>query len=199
MLISVGLILFELAEGQFKSLNALSFGLEFKNPQIVICFAYAALIYFIWRFWIYSQDSYKALITEFDLTFQNRKIYLNDISQFISDFRDKSRIAELEGYRDAFKEDSLSDKTVNTLKPIEEIKIIKKFFKRTLLLYVDDEHGDLNFTKEEYNLKYSRYALDWLSAWLVTVLNKKTFSDLIVPYLVALTAIIIKSYQIYSL
>jgi hypothetical protein len=61
MIVSVALLLYEFSEGTVDTISIMGGGLKLGNPEAAVFFAYGALLYFLWRFWVHASGEHGAL------------------------------------------------------------------------------------------------------------------------------------------
>lgn len=189
ILVSVITLLYALAGAEIQGTSALFLNVKFNKPQVIGVALYFLIFYFLWRFWIYAQEQHEQVRTEFDIVWKGLPFYKTNILRFIEDFRARAGIVEWESFIDAAnqtRQQAAFDKAQHNDLSIE---IKKKFFGRTLIINVSNPSDNVEPNSQEVDLNYLTYQISRLVALCYIVLNRKSFSDLIFPYFVAIAAI----------
>ena len=56
MVTSIGFIIYAIGDGKISSKISLPIGIELGDPTVLGCGAWIALVWFYWRFWLYSKN-----------------------------------------------------------------------------------------------------------------------------------------------
>ncbi|WP_147171887.1 hypothetical protein [Pseudomonas sp. SJZ079] len=96
--VSLGLVIYQLSGGEVEPISFLGGGIKLESGQAIIILAYIALVYLIWRYWLYA----KPLHEEFRKIAQERvstsKSYRRMISPLINAFKNEGGVAYKEGW-----------------------------------------------------------------------------------------------------
>ncbi|MDY6993018.1 MAG: hypothetical protein SVR94_10515 [Pseudomonadota bacterium] len=178
--LSVGLIIFVLAQGHFKtSGGVLAFPVEFDNPSIVYYVMWILLAYFLWRYWIFGgkEAGDRMLLTIFHDMKDDAKYHKKLLSHYKKSVQDQAS-NKLKSNTIAGIDVSLL--TVNTSDPRN-----RKKSKIVVTCEFEAKHGanDLKYTKT-HNLRF--FGLEgkvMIKYFFITAFKKQTFSDYVLPFL----------------
>jgi hypothetical protein len=183
--VSLALIVFEIAGGAVKNISFLNVGITLADAELVVSLSYLALVYLLWRYWLYVKPEHVRFRGLVDQTIRSSKMYQELINPLITQFKDKSGVAYAEGWQEFAEED-----TKKEFVPIPvEASIQSSLFTRKLVIRVENARGDYNPDHESCGISLLRYEAIRLRAWVSVVAGDKAFSDLFAPYLVAFFAV----------
>jgi hypothetical protein len=175
-IISVGLILFELAGGTLQGLSVGGGLIQLKDPAIVLYFAWAALAYVLWRYWQCTQGQIGGTImSDYYPTLAALPAYQNLVKQY---------------------EGVVEGERVGNPSPI----IVRTWFSRALdyrrrLQTGGALEANLQHNPSKVKVPYWRCVRAEIRAWAIIIFKHQAFADLVGPYIFAGAAIAITIYK----
>ena len=177
--ISLGLLAFELGDGSVERASVMFGTLTLQKPGVIVFFAWAALAYAVWRYWLYSEPGATAFRDAVDQELALSPAYANLVQQ----------VAKAEAERTA----------VDNLRPV----ILRQLFRRRLdfarSIPIEEIVGSNTRKHEESTFDpglvvpvpyWKVAAIEW-RAGLRAVVKNRAFSDYYLPYLVAFVTAVI--------
>lgn len=182
--VSLALIVFEISGGTVRDVSFLGGGIKLDNAELIVCLSYIALMYLLWRYWLYAKLEHARFRRFVDQTIKESKRYQELVNPLIAQFRKNLGVAFDEGDQEA-----VDDEEKKEFVPIPvEVSFHKKMFNRELVIRVANPKGDFNPDHELHRIPLHRYEAIRAKAWVTVVASDKTFSDLFVPYVLAFVA-----------
>ena len=174
MAISLGLIIYELAGGKLHGASVFGGVITLEHPRIVLYFAWAALFYFIWRYWLYMRGEFGRVRTEYLVAIG----YLPSFKELASEFQGEI----------------IAGRHQN-----DEPVIVTSWFGRSLDFSRRwSTSGVLeSFANNPSNVPVPYWRLKRIEivAWILTAYKDRAFSDYLLPYLIAAFAIAVTIYS----
>lgn len=191
LIVSLGLVVFETAGGLVGKMSFLNGGITLSNPDLVICLAYIALAYLIWRYWLYAKQEHQLFLKLVDDTFQGSTGYRGLVTPHKVDFKIVSGVAHAEKWDDPLDmEKGAMDGPIPVFLTIRE-----ELFRRKLDIRVENLQGNYALDHKTYDIQFFRFEAVWLKAWLSAIVADRAFSDLFAPYIAAFLAVGMRFYR----
>jgi hypothetical protein len=154
MLLSAGLLIFELSGGRIENVSMMGGGFKLANAEVAVYAAYMALFYFLWRYWVYALPKHNAIRAELEAALERLNCYKRLIGPHIDSFRKESGISSSESIQKMALEGGKEGEFVPF--PIER-KIRKGLYRRVLSLTVADPRGDFHPNRIDRALNFWKY------------------------------------------
>lgn len=182
MTVSIALAIYGLAGGQLNPVSFVGGGVVLQTPGTILWIAHIGWLYLLWRYWLYSRDAH-ANVRRVVLSYlHSSRCYQRLVQHEIDRFQDESGVA----YAQAWQEAALEDDDQTEFRPIPVNESVEgSWFRRKLVLKVDDHRGDYNPDHKEVTLPFLKYELCVAVARLRAALGHYLVSDIYIPYMIA--------------
>lgn len=192
--ISIAISVYQLADGQLTKTSVFFGSILLGRPEVVLFLAWVALIYFLWRYWVYTRS--KRQSTSYT---RNGNCYVTDSDSY--QFELQKFLANSEKYR------KLSDFQLEASDVENKMEILNQYKKRSLPgttpilvrgifsrkldyslfigLGANNYEGEHQISYQAQVGYFKIFPLE-LAAQVKTILLARSFSDYNLPYLFAL-------------
>ncbi len=173
--VSLGLLIYELAGGEIKSLQTAGGAMEIERPWVVLYFAWASLAYLLWRYWQCTQGQIVAKLK-------------SEYYPILSALPKYEKLAEQH-------EGVIDDNRVGNPRPA----IVRTRFERALdyTRYLETPGLQSSLRHNPKNVKVSYWRCLWaeIHAWAITIWKRDGFGDFVGPYIFAGLAVAVTIYN----
>ena len=188
---SIGLAIYELAGGTTGKISLMDGGIELENPEYLVALGYGALLYFLWRYWLYAKPEHKKFREMVAQAMHDFSAYQSLVAPHLAEFQEKSGVEVEEAFQrgyDQVPSGESAAKTPFTIPVVHEV--VARPFRRILEISVRDVYGNFVPNRVQKRIGFIKYEMLWLRSTTLLIFSDKTFSDLYVPYLLAAIALV---------
>ena len=171
--LSLALIAFHMGDVKLTPISFFG-GIKLENMQTILSLIYLALLYTLWRYWLYAKQEHcliKELATK---KFEDSTYYQESYAPRVNAIYDE--------FETAF------DEAVGEKQPNVIDKVSRKGCKYILSIKVDDPKGTYNIKPQSHEISFLKYKYHNFKALLLVIVSEKAFSDLFVPYILSIAA-----------
>lgn len=180
--VSIALSVYGLAGGQLNPVSFVGGGVLLQTPGTILWIAHIAWVYLVWRYWLYSRSAHADVRNVVRSYFVSSRCYQRMVTEEIEQFQKESGMSYAEGWQSAALEDDQNTKFRTT--PIGD-SIQKSWFKRTLVLTVDNPDGHFHPDRKEVQLPFVKHEMCVSAARARAALGHYLVSDIYIPYAIA--------------
>ncbi len=180
--LSIALAVYGLAGGRLNPVSFLGGGVVLNTPGTVLWIAHIAWLYLLWRYWLYSRGAHANVKSIVRSYLVGSRCYQRMVDTEIVKFQNESGVSWAEGWQKS----AIQSDERTQFKPIPIDDSIQKYwFKRTLLLVVDNPDGQFCPDRKEVPLPFVKYGLCVSAARLRAAFGHHLVSDIYIPYAIA--------------